>query len=263
MKHILTVLSLCLLAGCTTTSAPTKEEMASFRPENMPMVYDDPRPLFEALFPHGSPLKKGDLETQSEFQARLDAVGYANREFTFLIAPKFCKVIAFPDNGFYVICSKETYYTGYDVRRKPYGITVDSIEEEPRHYVGQNAFGATTEVTSYRGTMFQLSPVDFLRLPRLLKWDDGSSFGRFGLAIRIADPVFRQKLKEEKIGLAVRVRIGDLTKLDSDFENYEPTITHPTGFSYMKPLLPVVLLDGWIVDTETNISLVHWRNEKG
>ena len=237
--------------------------MVGFRPENMPLAYDNPRPLFESLFPHGAPLKKGDLETQSEFQARLNAVGYGNQVFTFLISPKLCKVIAFPDNDFYVIASKETYYMGYDVRGKPYGITVDSIEEEPRHYVGQNAFGATANVSSYRGTMFQISPVGFFKLPRPLRWNDGTGFGRFGLAIRIADPAFRQKLKEEKIGLAVRVRIADLTKMDSDYEHVDPTITDPIGWTYLKPILPVVLLDAWIVDIETNISLVHWKNEKG
>jgi len=264
MKSDLAI-ALCILAGCALPPAPTKQEMASFRAENTQLGYDDPRPMFKALFPYGTPLRKEELETQGEYKARLQKLGYEGKEFTFLIAPKYCKIMAYPDKGFYVISADETFYMGYDALHKPYGITIDRIDEEPRHYVGQNAYGATAEVSSYSATIMQIAPVDFLSLPRPLRWTDGdsTSFGRFGLPIRIADPAFRQKLKEQKIGLAVRVRVADLAKMDFNLQHSSATITDAVGLSYTKPLLPVVLLDAWIVDIDTNISLVHWRGENG
>ncbi len=264
-KYVIIVgLASLLLAGCATQSAPTKEEMASFRPINTQLAFDDPKPIFNALFPHGSPIRKDQLETEAEFRARLAALGLEGKEFTFLIPPALCKVQPFPERSFYVITVKDTFYMGYNPRNKPYGISVARISEETDQYVGQNAYGAKADVRMYRGTYLQVAPIDFLKLPQPLRWTDGEStaFASFGLSIKIIDPAFRDKLRAEKIGLAVRVKVSDLAKMDVDYDYAKPTITNPVGFNYTKPLLPVVLLDAWIVDTDTNISLIHWHNEK-
>lgn len=251
-----------LLAGCMAPSAPTKEEMADFTPVNIKLSFDDPKPVFAAAFPSDLPLRKDRLETEAEYKTRLAAIGIQGKVYTFLVPPELCEVQPFPEQGFYVITSRDTYYTGYNPRSKPYGITVAKTEAKTDQYVGQNAYGAKADVSMYSATFLQVAPLEFFKLPRPLRWKpkENSVLGSFGLSIRIVDPAFRKKLREKKIGLAIRVRVGDLSLCDVDYQHISPTITNPAGLSFTKPLLPATLLAAWIVDTETNTSLVEWRN---
>jgi len=265
IKHLIWFFCLCILAGCSTSPVLTKEDFSNFTVEKTQLSFDNPQPMFKTLFPSGLPLKKDPLETQAEYRARLSALNYEGQEFTFLIPPELCKIQPFPEQGFYVITSKDTFPMGYDSKKKPYGISIARVDESSSRYVGQNAFGATAEIRSYIWTDLQIAPVDFFELPRILRWTDGegSVFGMFGLPILNTDPIFRQKLKQDKIGLAVRIRVADLTRMDYDSQSMSPTIKNPVAIGNIKPRLPVFMLDAWIVDTDTNTSLVHWRNDKG
>ena len=257
-----TALGLMLLTGCSTSTTRLQASMQTIRPQVTALTFDDPAALFNDVCPNGYPLTKDALETSAEFSARLKVPTYQGREYQFLISPELCKVMAFPDNNFYIIASKDSWYVDRQIGKKSYGISLQNINEEVARYTGQNAYGATAEVTKFRGTTLQIMPVGFSTLPVALRWSDATpSFVHFGLPIRIADPLFRERLKDKKISLAIRVRIGDLTKSESDFEYRAATITDPYGFSYQKAKIEATLLEAWIVDTTTNVSLVHWKKD--
>ncbi|MEI6105818.1 MAG: hypothetical protein WCR49_02290, partial [Opitutae bacterium] len=239
----------------------TPADMAAVKPEHTALAYDNPEPIFQALFPHAGLVRKDDLETTAEFQARVHALGYSGGTYTFMIPANLCKTIAMPDQGFYIIAAKESYYSSY-TSDKPFGITVMERIDHPKSFTGQNAFGATTEVTNYNVTDYRVAPIGFFSLPMSLRWKeaDDSSFIYFGLPVHTVDPLFRQKLKADKIGLAVRVRIGDPTAAVIDNQGHSATISDPVNFYKAGLLLPVVLLDAWVVDTETDYSVVHWTH---
>jgi hypothetical protein len=238
--------------------------MDSVAAENTVLTYDDPRPIFEALFPNGMPQTKDKFETELEFQTKLKGLGIEGKEFTFLIAPEHCEILPYPDQNFYVVRANEGYFTFRSSNEKPYGITIEKVDKKTEEYVGQNAYGATANVREIRKTYLQVAPVDFFTLPKSLRWAETahSVSGYFGLPIRIVDPAFRDKLKKKKIGLAVRIKVADIKKLNYNTMYSPATISDPVLIDIIKPLLPVFLLDAWIVDTETNISLVHWSKKE-
>jgi formylglycine-generating enzyme required for sulfatase activity len=254
--------SLGILGGCDSapeTKTPEKAIAEQVKFQIAPIDFDDPAPIFAKLFPNNIPIGvKNELETTSEYRARLAMSGIEGREYTFLIPPTLCEVQAFPDLDFYVITSKDSFL---DYSKTPYGITVLSVETKGASYTGQNAFGASAEISVSTTTLFKVAPGDYSSLPVPVRWQKSpESFDKyFGLPIKIADPSFRQRLRDKQIGLAVRVRIGDLTKLDRSLDfAHEATISEPESMSQESMFLPVTILRAWIVDLTTKTSIVTW-----
>lgn len=256
------------LAGCSALPQPPSasssppQDFSVIRPEVQRITPDDPLPVFKKLFSDRGYLLVGkdQLETTAERDARLAELGVAGT-YVFQISPDDCKVFPFPDDGTYVIGTEE-YFVPRSIPElgERYGLTVAQVDQPPTTSQVPDKRGGMVESTDYSGVKCKLWPGDLSRLPATVLWreTDGSPLTRFALRVQTADPGFRQLLREKKIGLAVRVRVGDLSEAagENHFDRaLRPGL--PTG-TYVYSYLPVTILEAWVVDTSTQMSVVHW-----
>lgn len=249
------------LAGCGHVPPPPEPaplDLSIIRPDVQKITADDPLPIFRKVFPRGYAATKDALETTAEYRARLAALGVAGT-YVFLIPPEECRIAPYPDDGSYFILSNDYYRVGYDDKTNPtlpYGITLATIDKSSSTHDRQNRYGATVQVTTYREVKCKLWLQDFSQLPMALRWRvDHESGIHFGLPVKTADPAFRQLLREKKIGLAVRVRIDDLSQIQTTLDGYGD---HTFWSSHTDSYLPATLLEAWVVDVSTLTSVVHW-----
>lgn len=253
----------CFLAsaGCglvPTPPEPAPLDLSVIRPEVQKIAADDPLPIFRKVFPRGFAAKKDALETTAEYTARLEALGVAGT-YVFLIPAEECKVVPYPDSNTYFILSKDYYAPGYDPATNPtlpYGITLATTDERSSTYDRQNRYGVSQQVTGYDEVRCKLELRGFLQLPRALRWiPEGDSYIHFGLPVRAPDPAFRQLLREKKVGLAVRVRLDDISGIQTKYDSHGD---HTVRFNETHSYLPATLLEAWVVDLSTMTSVVHW-----
>jgi hypothetical protein len=251
------------LAGCVAPSAPSKAEAANTPAVATPLIFDDPKPVFEELYSRAQMVSKDRLETEAEYRARLAAIGYEGKEFTFLIPPGLCQLRPFPEKNLYVLTAQDAFMKYDNPKTKLYGISVAQFTRESPEYTIENEFGTRARASNATGSYLKIAPLDFTSLPRALRWGDKLDiYIKFGLSITPTDPGFRDKLRAEKIGLAVRVKVAQLERMTIDYWYEAATFSNPVGVKYSNLLVPVFILDAWIVDTDTNLALEHWHNPK-
>ncbi|MBS0632026.1 MAG: hypothetical protein JSS11_08945 [Verrucomicrobia bacterium] len=254
------LLGLLAWGGCAAVPEPAKPPAVSFaNPMVQNIVPDDPVPVFRKVFPDKNrPVRRDPLETTPEFAARVAALGVSGT-YVFEIPPEQCHVLADADHGIYFIGSKDYYPDSYAaVEPGLYGITVTEFDEPPYAIQGVNKYGIAYEETKYESVEYKLRLANLSALPPVvLGRDEAVGWNCFGLRVRTDDAGFRQRLKEGKVGLAVRVRIDDLSRVAVG-GNYNRNTFNLATKSYTTDYLPVTLLEVWIVDTSTQLSIFHW-----
>lgn len=256
-----------LLTGCDTIPGQSGSDMdmlAIFRPEVAKITPDDPLPIFRKVFPaRGYPAAKDPLDTTAEYRARLAKLQVTGT-YVFLIPPEECTIDPFPDNNTYFVVSKDSFIDGDDEENNPtlpYGVTVATIDQGQTTYDRTTKYGGQVQVTYYDDLRYQLWLTNLLQLPQALRWKlNEYPDVHFGLGFRTDDPGFRQLLRDKKIGLAVRVRIDDISAVTSKTRYSGEATTH---FKTTRSLLPATLLEAWIVDTSTMMSVAHWTESPG
>lgn len=254
----------CTLApvGCAdlpagTSASPTSSPYSIFKAEAQKITPDDPLPLFRKVFPkQGDVITKDALETTAEYKARLAALGVGGT-YVFQIPPEQCHVFPYPDDNVYVVGANDCFPTKGG-QGEPYGITVVEIDTSYKVKLVTRK-GVPYERTFSQGLAYQLWLENYFQLTSYLRWhgDDDDTQACFGLPVQIADPEFRQRLRDKKIGLAVRVKVGDIAKARKEPNVYRQTF-EITPKPYTLAYLPVTLLEAWVIDTSTQMSVVHW-----
>jgi hypothetical protein len=260
MQKLLTMLSLLALiaTSCSTPDSVHSTPIASrgLRVET-PLAFDDPKPMFSELFPNETAIKKGRFETQAEFQGRLAATGLIGKEITVLIPPDQCDVFAYPDKGFYVVVCKSTYSDFETGLTRPYGITLFQTDKKMGKYEGQNAFGATANIDV---TSVNYYDIGLTKIPNGLRWKDKEQDfeAHFGLPVKTNSEEFRSWLKDNKLSIALKVRLLDLTGVNDNSGGQTATIQSPHDLAVTIHTIPVQLLKAWIVRTDTNTGIIQW-----
>ena len=264
-RQLLSLFSLPLLfVGCATENGAPPARDDRFHTVVEQCVVDDPQPVFQKAFPNGFPIRKDNLETNAEYSERLNRVGVTGMTVTYLVSGESCDVIAMPEQGTYVVTSKETApvnrgYYATDEIGKEFGLTLRRINTHSGSFVGQNAYGATAQVTSDSYNTYRLK-ITNLDVYTELKWkkDDQDSWYAFGVPYRTTDPAFRQALRDKKVGFVVRGPIGDIRDADEAYRGHTATITEPYSYSDEILMLPLAVTDVWLVNCDTLKSYVHW-----
>jgi hypothetical protein len=269
MKASVILLFTLLLTGCASLTPASKRDFPEFSTAPTTLVFDDPASIFAPVFPPYQYrwFARQKLETEAEHRQRLASSGLHDREVTFLIDPELCDVIALPDEDFYVITIKDQNFDYIDRRMKEYRAvsirkslinTTDSIET--------NRFGTAREVTTFRSIRHMVRLENFAALPASLIWKETSQSHsvQFGLPVRTKDPTFRTLLKEKKITLALRGRVGDPATCEQTSEYSQSKFgesTTPIVSSTEVHILPLILEAAFVYDTATGSSLVHWQKK--
>lgn len=265
MRALITLTLGLFLTGCASVPlAPTKPDVSRVKPSRAALSFDDPLAVFAPVFPSYRWFAKQQFETEPEYRQRLAQTGIEGREVTFLIPPELCEVTAFPDQGTYIITTQDRLTAS---RRDPsetkWAITIASVSDGATPATQVNRFGVSREVQQFSGKKYMVRLEGFERLPLVLKWKEEPDTGliRFGLPVKSLEPAFRALLKEKKVGLAVRGKIGNLASSVQSFEGYSARANETVSNSTDLLVLPFLIEDAYIYDTASQATIMHWSSK--
>ena len=270
MKIKIALAVVATLTGCavvTNQSDFTRSLPGALTNERVQLLFDDLESAFQPVVGAYRSFAKEDLETSEEYRQRiaaLDTTHISGRDVTFLIAPDSCDVFAFPDNGFYVIvCNTSFFESSYQSPGQTFSISIWEEFTKGSKIPMQNAFGGSIEVTPIELKKKRVRFEGKDSLPVALRWkkDADDKYGDhkyFGLPFRTTDPAFRALLRDRKVGLAIRGRIGDFAKSDYSRVVVTPSLDSPLTGHIEVITLPFTLAEAFIVDTTSMTSIVRW-----
>ena len=254
------VLSL-ILAGCATSPNSDPEGGQSdirfeghmiWKQTNM--EYDPPGIVFRALFDDPAKLRKDPYESRKLYEQRVNAINECNESFVFLIPPEYCDYWYDATKGDYTIVTKDAYL-GEDqyVSDSQYGVTIYRSETPEVDEQSKSSTPPFREV-------WKLALVGFDQYPAELVQTDleQTRYPHFGLSFHFDSSAFASRLSYRKIGLALRVRLGDCRDARVHYDGPGLGAFSSDSESISTYYLPVEILDVWIVDTGTNYSIIQW-----
>ena len=251
-------------------SDSTRSLPGTFTNERVQLLFDDLDSVFQPVVGAYRSFAREHLETSEEYRQRIAALDTANvsgRDVTFLIAPDSCEIFAFPDDGFYVIvCNTSFFEPSYQSPGQTFSISIWEEFTKGSKIPMQNAFGGSIEVTPIEMKKKRVRFEGKDSLPVALRWkkdahDKYDNDKYFGLPFRTTDPAFRALLRDRKVGLAIRGRIGDFAKSDYSRLVITPSLDSPLTGHIEVITLPFTLSEAFIIDTTTMTSIVRWTRQ--
>ena len=257
------ILSL-ILVGCASApkpNTPPSQSAMSFEGhmiwKQTNMEYDPPGIVFRALFDDPDKLRRDPYESRILYEQRIKAINECSESFIFLIPPEYCDYWFDATKGDYTVVAKDAYLGSDEyIYDSLYGVTVYESETPNRDEQSESSTPPFREV-------WKLALVGFDQYPAELIQTDGEQgrYPHFGLSFHLDSSAFGSRLIYRKIGLALRVRLGDCRNARVHYDGPGLGAFSSDSEFIATYYLPVEVLDIWVVDTGTDYSLVQWLRD--
>jgi hypothetical protein len=225
---------------------------------------DDPEAVFAQVFKSGQGsgrwIDREEFETEGGYRQRLLSAGISGKEVTFFISPDLCMVFPYPDKGVAFVVTQDmfspTMFHHGVSNELTRAITVSLQRVSEWQTPMQNAFGVTVETSHSAFRRRMVRPDDFEHLPIAI----GSPL-RIGLPVPTTDPELRALLKEGKVGLAIRGRIGDIARSGTTIRAVAPTLDSPIGVLDTIEILPFIIQEASSIDVRDMTTIARWKRQ--
>lgn len=225
------------------------------------ITLDDAKEVVNKAIPKKGYTEKQHLETQAEFESRMNKSNMQGKSFTLAVSPE---IYSHSNSYKYLVGLEKIYerFSSYPSYMFPIRLASEKISES--NEMKSNAFGVTKEVHSTLYYRYSIDIVNFHNIPSSMLYDHivmknyESEHGYtllkdVGLiAFQLQGEEHRNALRESKYGIALKGKIVNLEDAKEEYSGSSATIDSPMESTHYSKIVPFYLEEIYLYNKDTN-----------